>query len=56
MTQYDKRLKEIKEEQKYVEELADMDWGQMAQLSKQLKKEGDYVDAVTKLDVEQMRN
>jgi hypothetical protein len=50
MTQYEKRLKDTREEQKYMEELAAAEWGEMAELGRQLQKEEEYVKSLTELD------
>ncbi len=50
MTQYNKRLQESKEEQKYIDELDSLDWGEMPKLTRQLQKEGEYINDVTTLD------
>jgi hypothetical protein len=50
MTQYEKRLKDTREEQKYMEALAAAEWGEMAELGRQLQKEEEYVKSLTELD------
>ncbi len=50
MTEYNRRLHESKDEQKYIDELDSLDWGEMPKLTKQLQEEGEYIDDVTTLD------